>query len=175
MAIKHLRAIVLLPVMVLVVIPAIIVYSTRSYNPGWSLPVPLQIMLVVLGLFFALAGLRLLVQTISLFITRGQGTLAPWDPTRRLVVEGVYRRVRNPMISGVIFILLGETLVIGSVPLVYWLFGFMLANFTYMPLVEEPGLERRFGEDYQLYKKNVPRWIPRRRPWNGLVESRRNC
>jgi protein-S-isoprenylcysteine O-methyltransferase Ste14 len=95
----------------------------------------------------------------------GKGTLAPWDPTSRLVVRGPYRHVRNPMISGVLGILLGEAVLLGSVPLLVW-FGLVLAlNAVYMPLVEEPGLRSRFGEDYETYKANVPRWVPRLRPW----------
>jgi len=50
--------------------------------------------------------------------------------------------------------------------------GCVLVNAIYIPLVEEPGLERRFGDDYFLYKKNVPRWIPRLRPWEGLSEDK---
>ncbi len=163
--IKHLRAIAFLPVTVLIVIPALIIYSTRSINLGWSLPPPLRVLPVILGLFFMILGLILLIQTVSLFATAGQGTLAPWDPPQKLVVKGIYRYVRNPMISGVSSVLLGESLAIGSVPLAYWLMIFMILNLTYIPLIEELGLEQRFGDEYKLYKQNVPRWIPRRRPW----------
>ena len=69
------------------------------------------------------------------------------------------------MISGVAAILLGEAALIGSPRLLAW-FGFFLAlNATYIPLVEEPGLVRRFGEDYLVYRRNVPRWLPRLTPW----------
>ena len=172
MALRHLLSILLLPVMVLMVVPAIILYSTRSADPGWSLAVPLQVLTILIGLFFVCVGLALLVQTISLFIASGEGTLSPWDPTHKLVVRGIYRYMRNPMISGVIAILLGETLALGSRPLVVYLIFAVTINLVYMPLVEEPGLEGRFGEDYQLYKKNVPRWIPRRTPWDGLMNHR---
>ena len=97
----------------------------------------------------------------------GEGTLAPWDETRRLVVRGVYRHVRNPMITGVLCLLLGEASLLGSLPLLGWFALFLLANALYIPLAEERGLERRFGEEYLLYKRNVPRWIPRVRPWNS--------
>ncbi len=95
----------------------------------------------------------------------GEGTPAPWDPPRRLVVRGVYRRVRNPMISGVIFTLCGEALIFQSLPLAIWAALFVLANMVYIPNFEEPGLEKRVGEDYRVYKANVPRWIPRLTPW----------
>ena len=77
----------------------------------------------------------------------------------------MYRRVRNPMISGVICVLLGEGLLLGSRPLLAWCLAVGLLNAVYIPLVEEPGLLRRFGDEYRIYRQNVPRWIPRRRPW----------
>jgi protein-S-isoprenylcysteine O-methyltransferase Ste14 len=98
-----------------------------------------------------------------LFARVGEGTLAPWDPTRKLVVRGPYRHVRNPMITGVLAILLGEAALFGSWPLLVWAFGFFALNAIYMPLVEEPGLVRRFGDDYVRYRRNVPRWLPRLR------------
>jgi protein-S-isoprenylcysteine O-methyltransferase Ste14 len=107
------------------------------------------------------------IKTNMLFATIGKGTLAPWTPTRKLVVRGVYRHVRNPMISGVFCILLGEALLFGSPNLFTWFMIFVLINITYIPLFEEPGLEKRFGQDYLIYKKNVPRWIPRRKPWEA--------
>jgi protein-S-isoprenylcysteine O-methyltransferase Ste14 len=112
-------------------------------------------------------------KTISLFANVGEGTLAPWDPPRNLVARGVYRYVRNPMISGVIFILLGEAILLGSLPVLVWfLIGFAV-NAIYIPLIEEKRLERRFGDEYLAYKRNVPRWIPRLRPWTPGSSDRR--
>ena len=111
-------------------------------------------------------GLALVVWTVALFTTVGQGTLAPWDATTGLVVRGPYRHVRNPMISGVLLILAGEAVVFRSWGLVLLLAGFALANAIYMPLSEEPGLKRRFGDEYDAYRAHVPRWIPQLRPWD---------
>ena len=55
-----------------------------------------------------------MVWTNRLFATIGHGTLAPWNPPEKLVVRGVYRHVRNPMITGVFCILLGEAVFFGS-------------------------------------------------------------
>jgi protein-S-isoprenylcysteine O-methyltransferase Ste14 len=96
---------------------------------------------------------------------------APWDPTQKLVVHGVYRHVRNPMITGVCSLLLGEAILFGSLPLLAWFLAVVVANLIYMPLFEEPGLDRRFGDDYRLYKHHVPRWIPRLTPWQGPPEG----
>ena len=76
-----------------------------------------------------------------LFARVGKGTLAPWDATQRLVVVGPYRYVRNPMISGVLAILLGETLAFWSAPLLAWFAAVFAVNAIYMPLVEEPGAQ----------------------------------
>jgi protein-S-isoprenylcysteine O-methyltransferase Ste14 len=113
----------------------------------------------------AAAGLVLMAGTITLFARRGQGTLAPWDPPRRLVIAGPYAHVRNPMISGVAAVIAGEALALASPPLAGWLAVFLVVNHVYFVLSEEPGLARRFGAEYEAYRRQVPRWLPRRRPW----------
>jgi protein-S-isoprenylcysteine O-methyltransferase Ste14 len=152
--------------MVAVVIPAVLVTATGT-RIGWGIPGGAATLPVLAGLGAILAGLRLAFETISLFGSAGEGTLAPWDPTRKLVVRGPYLRVRNPMITGIGLILLGEAALLGSLPILAELGVFALANGIYMPLVEEPGLVRRFGDEYDEYRRAVPRWIPRRRHWAG--------
>jgi protein-S-isoprenylcysteine O-methyltransferase Ste14 len=160
---RHVRAIGLLPVVNAVVVPALIVLLGDSANPGWGVPA----LTISAGVALAAVGLTLMYRTIRLFATRGEGTLAPWDPPRKLVVEGPYRYVRNPMISGVWFVLAGEATILGSVGIAVWLAAFAAGNVIYMRLSEEPGLDRRFGEDYRAYKREVPAWIPRTTPWAG--------
>jgi protein-S-isoprenylcysteine O-methyltransferase Ste14 len=159
---RHLAAVLLCPGVVTVAVPALIVWSTGA-TIG---------LLGLLGLPLIALGLLLIVRTIALFAEVGRGTLAPWDPTTRLVVRGPYRYVRNPMISGVLFVLLGEAALFGSLPLLAWFALVLAVNAVYLPLVEEPGLERRFGDDYERYRAHVPRWIPRLRPWDGEEFSR---
>ena len=164
-ALRHLRAVALLPFMVAVVFPGLLVYFTGTVHVGWELPPALWFLpFLIAGLLITL-GLALFGWTVSLFASAGRGTLAPWDPTQRLVVLGPYRHVRNPMISGVLSILLGEAALLGSLPLLGWFLVFLALNQLYIPLFEEPGLERRFGDDYRRYKQNVPRWVPRLRAW----------
>jgi protein-S-isoprenylcysteine O-methyltransferase Ste14 len=166
---KHLRAIVLLPGMVTVVIPGAIVLRIGLDTQGvWRSFPASRVILPVFSLLLIGLGLTLIVSTVRLVASVGKGTLAPWNPTQRLVVEGVYRHVRNPMISGVFAILLGESLLAASLPLLRWFLLFVFVNAVYIPLAEEPGLVRRFGEDYLTYKQHVPRWIPRLKPWAGL-------
>jgi protein-S-isoprenylcysteine O-methyltransferase Ste14 len=161
---RHARAIGLLPFMATLVVPAFLVWR-GDVNVGWGLPDGLAVLPILLGLSLVAVGVVLFVRTVALFATVGQGTLAPWDPTSRLVVRGPYRHVRNPMISGVLFVLLGEAAILGSAGVLIWAAAFLAANAVYMPLFEEPGLRRRFGEDYETYAANVPRWLPRLRPW----------
>src|SRR5262249_5094007 len=75
--------------------------------------------------------------------------------------------VRNPMISGVFFVLLGEAVLAASLPLLGWFAAFVVVNAVYIPLAEEPGLVKRFGGDYLAYRQNGPSWIPSLRPWEG--------
>jgi protein-S-isoprenylcysteine O-methyltransferase Ste14 len=124
-----------------------------------------EIGIQVIGLGLFLIGLLLFVASLRRFVTEGRGTLAPWDPPRRLVVRGPYRHVRNPMISGVVLVLFGESLVLRSPAHLLWAVTFFGINALYIPLLEEPLLERRFGTDYREYCRHVPRLLPRLRPW----------
>lgn len=164
-ALRHARAILLLPGMVLGVIPAAILVYGSYDGPDWS-GAP-RVAGLVAGALALLLGISLMTLTIRLFARVGEGTLAPWDPTRKLVVEGVYRHVRNPMISGVCSNLLGEALLFASRDLLAWAAFFFALNALFIPLLEEPDLRRRFGADYDEYRRHVPRWIPRRSPWRG--------
>ena len=71
------------------------------------------------------------------------------------------------MISDVILILLDEGCMLLSSPHPLWALVFFGINAIYIPLMEEPFLLRRFGEDYREYCRHVPRLIPRLRPWKG--------
>jgi protein-S-isoprenylcysteine O-methyltransferase Ste14 len=163
---KHIRAILLLPGVMTVLIPAIIIYrnGTDTFDLSSSAP-NVRIGMVMLGISLIGGGLALFVATNRLFAAIGKGTLAPWDPTGHLVMRGVYRHVRNPMITGVFAILLGEALAAASVPLFLWFMFFVAINMTFIPFFEEPGLVERFGPAYEEYQRHVPRWVPLVRPW----------
>jgi protein-S-isoprenylcysteine O-methyltransferase Ste14 len=162
---RQLLSVLLLPATMTVVIPALLV-NAYGTSIGWELPGVAAALPVLAGAVVVLAGLWLAVTTIGLFGSEGEGTLAPWDPTRRLVVRGPYRRVRNPMITGVGLIVLGEAAILGSPPILIAFTIFALANLIYIPLIEERDLMARFGDEYAEYRRAVPRWIPRRTPWS---------
>ena len=152
---RHVRAIGLLPGTGVVFVPSLILALTDT-DVGWGLGGALQALPILLGTILICAGLALMYRTITLFAREGDGTLAPWDPTRRLVVRGPYRFVRNPMIVGVLAVI--------------WGLAFFAVNAVWFPVIEEPGLVRRFGEAYEAYRRNVPRWLPRRTPWTPPPE-----
>jgi protein-S-isoprenylcysteine O-methyltransferase Ste14 len=160
---RHLLSIAILPFTVAVLVPLWIArrygveLSLGSGAPRWVLQLA-GLGLLTLGLVFFTASLRR-------FATEGHGTLAPWDPPRKLVVRGPYRYVRNPMISGVVLVLFGESLVLLSAAHAGWAVCFLVINLIYIPLIEEPQLKGRFGAAYLEYCRHVPRIVPRLRPW----------
>ncbi len=163
---RLIHAVLLLPGNVLVVIPCLIGWAVYGTEFGIG-PVLLSDFTLWPGIALASAGLFFGIWTMRLFAATGDGTPAPWDPIKRLIVTGPYLHVRNPMITGVILVLFGEALIFRSTALLAWAALFFFANMVYLPVFEEPGLEKRYGPDYSEYKKNVPRWLPRLRPWRG--------
>jgi protein-S-isoprenylcysteine O-methyltransferase Ste14 len=149
---RQLRAIGPLPATATIVVPAVLVAIYGAEVVWWR---------AALGAPPIAAGLTLMYRTITLFARVGEGTLAPWDPPRKLVVAGPYERWRHPMITGVALILLGEAIVLGSWAMLVWWAAFVAVNAVYLPLVEEPRLVRRFGDDYEEYRRRVPRFLPR--------------
>jgi protein-S-isoprenylcysteine O-methyltransferase Ste14 len=160
---RHLLAIGTLPFVVAVIIPVYLVRASGGTNVGWGLAPPFGLLAVLVGGALVGLGVLLVYQTVALFATIGKGTLAPWDPPKALVIRGPYRYVRNPMISGVLAILLGEAVLFGSISILWWFLLFFAINALIMPLIEEPILESRFGSDYVDYKRAVPRWVPKLR------------
>jgi len=159
------KSIAILPFNVLIVIPSLIYYFTKNTQFYFLDNIPFWI-IIPIGILALITGLTLMWHTISLFQKKGKGTLAPWTPTQKLVVEGPYRYVRNPMISGVLCILFAESWLLKSAFIFAWALFFFTINYIYFIVKEEPDLVRRFGADYEAYRKNVPRWIPRSTPWN---------
>lgn len=162
-ALRHALAIAVLPFTMAVLIP-IWLARREGLTPAPATSVR-GLLVQAGGLGLLTVGLALFVASLRRFASEGRGTLAPWDPPRELVVRGPYRYVRNPMISGVLLVLLGEALALRSRAHLVWACVFLAINAVYIPLLEEPGLERRFGERYREYCRHVPRLLPRLTPW----------
>jgi protein-S-isoprenylcysteine O-methyltransferase Ste14 len=163
--IRHLLAIAMLPFVMAVAIPVWLARQNHiSFAPSDN---GAYIVAQFAGLWVLAIGLTLFLTSLRRFANDGDGTLAPWDPPRRLVIRGPYRYVRNPMISGVVFVLFGEALMLLSRPHAIWAATFLVINVIYIPLFEEPQLHARFGASYDEYSRHVPRLIPRLRPFTG--------
>ena len=162
--VRSVISIAVLPGTALVLVPAWLLSRGDSQETAtslWRVSDPL----FWSALLLLVAGLGLLAWTVSLFFHRGRGTLAPWDPPEHLVIAGPYRFVRNPMITGVVAALAGKALLFESASVGAWCLVFFAVSALYFPLVEEPGLRLRFGEEYSQYCAHVPRWLPRLSPW----------
>ena len=146
----------LLPGSVTLLIPYFILSGPRG------VPVPQRSPIQFFPLAVILAGAAILIRCIAEFARLGRGTLAPVDPPKDLVIQGLYRYVRNPMYVGVLLVLLGESALFWSrAMLTYSAVWFLIVN-LFVILYEEPALQRRFGDSYDQYRRAVGRWIPRR-------------
>jgi protein-S-isoprenylcysteine O-methyltransferase Ste14 len=115
-------------------------------------------------------GFAVALRCIWDFGWTGRGTPVPVAPPQRLVVVGFYRYVRNPMYVGFITGWIGLWIVFGraSVTAVTWFAAALLALHLFVVFYEEPTLHRKFGADYDDYRRNVPRWLPRVSPWSKM-------
>jgi len=113
------------------------------------------------GIALLFIGFLLLLWCVRDFYVSGKGTLAPWDPPKRLVLVGLYRYVRNPMYVAVLTLVAGWSLAFGSVWLGLYLCLLAVAFHLRVLRYEEPWLSRQFGADWEAYSKAVPRWLPR--------------
>jgi protein-S-isoprenylcysteine O-methyltransferase Ste14 len=116
------------------------------------------------GVVLFLFGAVMVFTGAYYLVLRGGGTPLPLDSTQRLVVAGPYAYIQHPMALGLLSLAFAEALWFHSPSLgVYALLLTVLIN-LYLTYIEEPGLEKRFGEDYRAYRNAVPRWLPFRRP-----------
>jgi protein-S-isoprenylcysteine O-methyltransferase Ste14 len=153
----------ILPLIFTVIVPSIFILKFNNH-----LLAPNSVisgLMLAVGIFLILLGLGFVVYTNKSFFKVGEGTLAPWDPPKKFVLDGLYRYVRNPMISGLSMIILGESMIFSSIELFGFFLFVVILNHVYFVYSEEPGLIKRFGKNYIEYKNNVPRWIPRITPW----------
>jgi protein-S-isoprenylcysteine O-methyltransferase Ste14 len=118
------------------------------------------------------AGIAALLDAFARFVREGRGTPAPVAPTERLVVGGLYRHVRNPMYLAVEAAILGQALLLGRSVLLAYAGVITVAFWSFVRLYEEPTLARRFGEEYEAYRRAVPAWWPRLRPWRPDPDMR---
>jgi protein-S-isoprenylcysteine O-methyltransferase Ste14 len=135
-------------------------------------PLPYWMPLRVLGGILLIAGLIALLSAFVRFVVEGLGTPAPVAAPERLVVGGVYRYVRNPMYVAVLVAIVGQALLLGRLVLLLYAAGTWLVVAAFVRFYEEPTLTRRFGADYEAYRRAVPAWWPRLRPWDPAERNK---
>lgn len=166
-------AAVLVSALFLVVAPGTISGLVPWWISRWRLEGPLLglLPLRVAGVLLIAAALPVLLDSFSRFALEGIGTPAPIFPTKYLVVTGLYRYVRNPIYVAVVTVILGQGLFFGNIAVLEYGVLVWIAFHIFVMAYEEPILRATFPREYQRFCKNVPRWIPRFRPWDVPATS----
>lgn len=148
------------PCIVAGVLPWLILDRYRlPFSTAWPL--------IMLGWILIAVAVAALLHSFARFALEGLGTPAPTAPTQKLVVGGIYRYLRNPMYVAVLSIIAGQALLFANCAVVLYglVMGIAMASFVHF--YEEPILARRYGAEYEAYRRAVPGWLPRLTPWSG--------
>ncbi len=145
-----------------VVAPGTVAGLVPWWITHWQFESPLPVR--VIGAVLVVVGL---VPPVSAFVefVRAGGTPIPVAPTRRLVVSGFNRYVRNPMYAGLVLAIVGQALLFGSPWLLVYAAAAWAVPAAFVHWYEEPTLVRTYGTEYEEYRRAVPAWLPRLRPW----------
>jgi len=151
------------------VAPGVVVGLVPWLLSGWRMadPFPFYAAVRMVGAVLVAAAVGFLVNAFVRFAVEGLGTPAPIAPTEHLVVGGIYRYLRNPMYVAVVAAIVGQAMLFGQSVLLWYAAGIALAQAGFVRFYEEPGLRRRYGAEYDAYRRAVPGWWPRLRPWTG--------
>jgi protein-S-isoprenylcysteine O-methyltransferase Ste14 len=149
----------------LIAAPGVVAGLVPWLLTGWESSGP-PLALVLAGVALVAAGTAVLLHSFARFVIEGSGTPAPVAPTDRLVVGGLYRFVRNPMYVAVGATIAGQALLLGRPVLLAYAAVFWLVVAAFVRGYEEPTLSARYGEQYAEYRRAVPAWLPRLRPWS---------
>ena len=144
--------------------PGVVAGLVPRLLTGWDSTDP-PLALQVAGAALIAAGGAVLLHAFARFVIEGIGTPAPVAPTQHLVVGGLYRHVRNPMYVAVAATIVGQAALLGQPGLLLYALAFMGIVAAFVHGYEEPVLSERFGAEYAEYRRHVPAWWPRLRPW----------
>ena len=163
--IEYFKVVLILPFNVVITIPLLVFLFTKNsftYDLiNFKQPFfYISVLLLGLGLWLSIWSVR------TFYIEGGEGTPGPWNPVSNLIVFGPYRYVRNPMILGVLFLLLFESVFFSSLPFFFWFIIFFILNIIYFKNFEEKDLIKRFGSSYEEYQKNVQMFLPKFLPYD---------
>jgi protein-S-isoprenylcysteine O-methyltransferase Ste14 len=132
----------------------------------YSLPIPLAPRVAVAALLFV-AGVATWLVCLDTFSRYGRGTPLPVDAPRLLVTGGFFAFLRNPIMLAELLVIWAEVLYLASAGCLLYAAAISVLAHVMAVAVEEPELRERFGERYDEYCRNVPRWLPRLRPWHA--------
>jgi len=153
----------------LIIAPGIVAGFIPWWISKWNVQAPFLgfVPLRALGALLLVVSVLVLLESFARFALQGVGTPAPVFPTRHLVVNGLYRYVRNPMYLAGVSIIFGQAMILGSVSLLAYGVLVWLTFHLFVLAYEEPTLRKTFGTEYDAFCANVPRWVPRLSPWSG--------
>jgi protein-S-isoprenylcysteine O-methyltransferase Ste14 len=149
-------------VIFLAVVPGVVAGLVPYWLTGWDAAGSIPSVQVAAGAVLVVAGAAVLLHAFARFVLEGIGTPAPVAPTRHLVVGGLYRYIRNPMYVAVAATIIGQALLLGRPALLLYALAFGAVVWAFVRGYEEPALARRFGAEYEAYRRAVPGWWPRR-------------
>jgi Phospholipid methyltransferase len=161
----------------LVIAPGIVAVYIPWRICRWHVEAPLTgvFSIRILGVLLIAAGFSVLLDSFARFAVQGLGTPAPLFPNRHLVVSGLYRYMRNPMYVAVVTLIVGQGLFFGDVRVLEYGIAVWTAFHLFVLIYEEPTLRNTYGSEYEAFCANVPRWVPRFRPWNRVGKSRESA
>lgn len=150
-----------------VLAPGVVAGLVPWWFTGWrfATPLPYWAPFRIVGAVFIVAATAVLLGSFARFVTEGFGTPAPVAPPQHLVIGGLYRYVRNPMYVAVVTAITGQALLFGRLLLLVYALVVLATTFAFVRVYEEPALTEKFGLEYDEYRRNVPGWWPRLRPW----------
>lgn len=141
-----------------------IALESRAYDPKLNINLPAWF--IPAGMILMIIGGILVLICVAIFITRGKGTPAVFDPPTQFVASGPYAYVRNPMYIGGFILLIGFGAWLRSPAILILSFILLFLFHLFVLFVEEPILEKKFGKSYLDFKKKVNRWLPGRKEGN---------
>ena len=163
--IEYFKVVLILPFNVLITIPLLIFFLTRK-NFHYDI-IRFNNIIFYISLAFLILGAWLAFWSVRTFyIKGGDGTPGPWKPINNLIISGPYKFVRNPMLIGVFFLILFESIFFNSILIFFWFIIFFITNIIYFKIYEEKELIKRFGSDYKDYKNKVPMLFPNFKPYS---------
>ena len=153
----------------LVIVPGVVAGVVPWWISRWQIGPPFFgiTLFRFAGSVLIALGAAGLLDSFARFALQGLGTPAPVFPTRRLIVTGLYRHVRNPMYVAVVSAILGQGLLFGNLTLLKYGGVIWLLFHLFVLSYEEPTLRASFGPEYKIFCAEVPRWLPRFTPWRS--------